>query len=470
MKKVTFNVASPKENSTSKVLKVLNSVKCRFLADFENGVITAECAEDTDLDAIIDLVDNNYVVSGISVDNMVQGAVPQLENVSETIAENVPEVQNSSENTALANFPTLSESENAILNSRINNLIKTTNHFFEKGHITAVAIDKFIASITTEISMYAKVFPDVDNLVVGDIVSCYYGHHLHGEVSGAFTNAVVCDVSDNYLICLAPITKLSDGNNSQSYITFTCPEDIRYSSHPYKNGIVMLDKVGLFNRKRVREIIGEASPEFMGKVFEKLKTTFDFTRGMQVASGIQVTEEAPVLPEAKSEAEPETKPKIAPKLVPEANSKTTSAPETEPEPEIPADTKHKPKAKQSTGSTEAILYEHLSPVLDEIEPDWVLRKKILEFMISIEIPTGNPIFTDAFTFACSLDKVTYNNLLAKLQPIHNKYSEMELKKKLQDVFGIWLAKYPELSNELSPKASIIDLLKFFVKYVGKSKN
>ena len=424
MKKVAFNITDPKENSKSKVLKVLNALNCRLSADFKKGVITAECADDTDLDAIIDLVDTNYTVSSISVDNMEQGDVPV----------NVSEMQNSSENKSLANFPSLPESDNLLLNGRLQNLLTTANYSINKGKLSSTQLNKFITSITTEISSYSKTTPNVQSVSVGDVIACYYGHNLKGEISGAFTQAIVYETCDrkNHIVRLLPIVAKASLYDSNLTLDFSAPEDIAFYSKVanHNSGTVMVDRIDWVSLFRIREVVGKASPDFMKTLRLMLKTSFTSDEDIQPAK--------------------------------EVSDLSVLLPSTEPSP--------KPQAKTRSGSIEEILYEHLSPIIDEIEPGWDLHEKVRKFMCGIAFPGGLEINVDAFTIAYDLDRITYNNLLAKLQLIHNRYSEEEIKQKLKDVFQIWLKTMPELAEDLPPRVAITDLLKFFVKYVGKPQN
>lgn len=482
MKKVTFNVTSPKENSTSEVLKALNSLNCRLTVDFEKGIMTAECADDADLDAIIDLVDTNYTVSSIAVDNMEQGDVPQLENVPV----NVSEMQNSNENKTLMNFPSLSEADNLLLNGRFEKLLKTASYGIDKDKLSATTLNKFITSITTEISRYSATTPDVLSVSAGDVITCYYGHHLRGEISGAYTQAIVYETCNrrNRIVRLLPLVAKDKAYNSNVTLNFSVPRDIEF--YPSANvanrngGTVMVDRIDWVSLFRIREVVGKASPDFMRTLRLMLKASFTSDEDIQPAK------EAPDLSELLPSSEPSPKPQAKPEAKVETMSEAVAEPEEKPETKSKAkpedkskpDQKQKsdpetseevPQAKAKSGSIGEILYEHLSPIVDEIKPDCSLRGKAIEFMRAIGF-SAEEIYLDAFEIACGLDKITYNNLLAKLMLMNKKYSEVEIKKELHDAFEIWLYTMPELAKDLPPRAAITDLLKFFVKYVGTPQN
>lgn len=69
MKKITFKVSSQTEVSVVSLIKEVNKMPCRICLNIENGYVTVENADNTMIDAIIELVDNYYTILGVDIDN-----------------------------------------------------------------------------------------------------------------------------------------------------------------------------------------------------------------------------------------------------------------------------------------------------------------------------------------------------------------------------------------------------------------
>ena len=76
MKRLTFEVRSPKDCSVVSLAKVaslikeVNSISCRIRLDLENDFVVVENVNDTMIDTVIELVNSYYTILSVDIDNI----------------------------------------------------------------------------------------------------------------------------------------------------------------------------------------------------------------------------------------------------------------------------------------------------------------------------------------------------------------------------------------------------------------
>ncbi len=440
MKKLTFKVSNPKEGSIIAFVKKVNKIACRLQLDIENGFVTAENVDDTMIETVIELVDNYYTLLGVDIDN-------NLENdVTVSIAKETTDVsvqaENDSEPKATAKIlePQSEddliikkvEFENEYVEQIINKFLRTAYWAMFKKNVPEKEIGGFIYTSMSEISMR---YNNEDSIPfsVGDVVDCNYGIHLGGEINGDHVFAIVCNILDN-MAYLVPITKMKENLKSHSYLMLTDPNGIVYD-RDYTGGTVLLDKGKYVRSKRVREVIGKTSPEFLAKVLHQLATTFDFTDAN--------------LTEKQQEAENATTENV---FSEKASESTATIVET------------KPTSKNS-GNVESALLEVVGSAFDKLTPSKKVEEQIDSFLTDIGMSINERMVKQSFVIACDIKKITYENVILELHNVNPEVNEDIIKATLKENFKKWLEQYPELAKKC-PKMSLMSVLKVFAKRLG----
>lgn len=381
MKKLTFKVSSPKvERNVNDLIKDINQIPCRFQLDIENGIVTFENVDDSLINTIVKLIDNYYTNFDISIDNSV---------------------------------------ENEYIEHIVNMLLKTASWALLDMNISERDIGNFIWTTIDEISMN---YNNKNNIPfsIGDVVSCNYGTHLYGEISGTNVVAVVVNINITGMAYLVPITNRTYNLTSHSYLTFTVPNDIIYNTNYTVGGTVLLDKGKYVRPERLRKVIGKTSLEFFYKILHQLATTFDFTDIIVDAPTDRVTSESTTT-----------------KVVTKSTSKKINY-------------------------SESALLEEFSSAFDKLDSKKKVEEQIDSFLTDIGMPTSERMIRQSFIIACNINKITYENVILELHNMYPKVSEDIIKANLKGNFKKWLEQYPELTKKC-PLISFMAVLKVFAK-------
>ena len=434
MKKLMFKIDTKKESSLTSLLKEVSQFSCRIQLGLENNIVTVENVNDTMIDSVVDLIDNHYTVLSIDINN----------TSSETVEE-------SSKGIVVAKQPQIFEPqtpddliinkihfENKYIEETVNELLKTTYWAMFKEGVSETKIGDYIYTTMSEISMRYST-KDSISFNVGDVVDCYYGIHLWGEINGFHVPSIVCHISNNGMPYVVPIT----GSNISSPFTlgFNIPEDVIYEDKTEARNIALLDKGKYVCKKRFNSIIGKTSHTFFEKLLKLLPLTFDFT-GCLPSGSISAEKDVCNV----SENAPDT-----------VESVVTVVPEVTTTSEVTVAS----KVEQKLGKEEAAMLEVIGFALDKLDSSKPFNEQLVSFLADIDMPATD-IIKQTFTIACDIDKITYGYIIKELD-VHFYY----LKRKrfgivLKETFKTWLEKYPVL-QETCPRISLMPMLKLFAK-------
>lgn len=435
MKKLTFKISNKKEGNIIALIKEINKISCRIQLDIENGFVTVENVNDNMIDTVIELINNNYILLGVDIDNNVDNDV-NVPAVKETTA-----VSTKTEST-LVQKPTVNtlepqseddliikkvEFENKHVEQLINKFLRTVYWAMFKMKASEKDIGKYIYTSIGEISMRYDDKPIIP-FSIGDVVDCNYGEHLIGEINGGHVSAIVCNIINERMVYLIPITKETENIVSPSYLTVKVPDDITYNEKCYMGGTALLDKSKYVRTERLNEVIGKTSSEFFAKVLYKLATTFDFTNTN--------------LMEKQQEIEKDIAENVSAEEVSEED--TTK----------PID--------KNTSNAENVLLEAIGFALDKLDSSKEPEEQVDSFLTDIGMPISEKMVRQSFVIACDIKKITYKNVILKLHNMNPKVRENIIMVTLKENFKKWLDQHPELAKKC-PKISFMSLLKIFAK-------
>ena len=486
MKQLTFKVTSPKDNSTVSMIKAINSIPCRIYLDLENGLIDIEDIDDAMLDSIIELVDSHYTILNVTIDNTSEkaGINQGIPAVKETV-EDISAVQEPIEDSPLETIeePAVQESNQPVCESQpiflepqsendliikkvefknkyiedlINKLLRTAYWAMFTMKISEKEIGDFIYTCMNEISMrYNK--KGCIAFSVGDVVDCNYGYHLNGETNGTHVSAIVCNISDEGMVYVVPITKMQDNISSYSYIIFDSPDDVIYENISYKGGTALLDKGKYVRPERFHAVIGKATDYFFEGLLSQLAYTFDF-----INMPGEIDEESPS--ETQESDIETTSTAETPEIVsPSVDTTDVSAkmPVSAKEDDAPA-LESANRTNQKVGSNESSLLEIIGSALDKLDPSKKVENQVEDFLASIGMTTTEKLIKQSFIIACDVKKINYGTVIFRLHEANPKIREELIQNILKESFKNWLKQYPTLA-EKCPRISFMSILKVFAK-------
>ena len=464
MKKLTFKVSSIKDGSFISLIKEVDKISCRISFDFDNGFVEVENVDVIMLDSVIELIDNYYTIVSVDIDNTLETneenpittMVPEA--MSDIPSNTVETDEMGIETEPIALEPQTEddliikkfEFQNEYLEELINKYVRTISWAMFKMKISEKEIADYIYTATNEISMRYNKKECID-FSIGDIVECCYGVHLPGEINGMHVTAIVCDILNDSMVYLVPITKLRTGITFRSYLTYNVPKDVVYENDYYrKGGIALLDKGKYVCAERLNAVIGKTTPAFFEKVLRKLATTFDFTK--RLAERVEKESELPLTTTETTN---------------EVVEKSSTTEENTTETVVTSDDTTTNKVEQSENPTqkyngEDALQEVIGFAFDKLDPSKKVVDQVESFLADIDMVSNEKMIPQSFVIACDIKKIKYENVILRLHEEFSEMSEDAIKNTLKKTFKDWLEKYPTLA-EKCPKISMMAILKLFAK-------
>lgn len=446
MKKLTFKVNFKKDIPMVLLFKEISKINCRIFINTDAGIVEVENVLDNMDDIVIELIDKHCTIMEINIDNTIditQDAEPTLsEEVQEVSNEEVVHEEKSNQPKAFE--PQSAEDiiikkiefENKYIENILTKLMKTSYWAMYKMNVSEKEIGNFIYTCLNEISMRYNKDEWSKEFSVGDIVACNYGTHLPGEINGGNIHGVVCNISDENMAYIVPITKLTEELTSKSYLTFSAPEDAEYKTDRFTGGTALLDKGKYIHIARISYVIGKTTESFFSKLLNKLAYTFDFTTYKDVLRD-KVEDISPIYEESKETSDENV----------EVSEETIQE-----------------EAPNKKLSEEAALLEiaSIKNALDGLDNTKAVLYQAEWFMKEIGMNVFDEMFIQAFVWGCYIKTITYSSIIQKLQQKMPYVKSRDIRQTLQQHFKDWLKLYPDLA-EKCPKISIISLIKVFAK-------
>ncbi len=351
---------------------------------------------------------------------------------------------------------------------------KTISHFVSTlFDISAYSYDpvsemlKFLYGASVELSIQYDPTINPVTVYAGDVVVCNFGKHVDGEVSGHHVNALVCDVCDNGLVYLIPITKQLITGDVRRYMPIVANRDVFYNADThYKSGTLLLQMGKYFRVERIRKVVGTVPPEFYTDVVHRLHKALDFL------NEFPEIENPATFPEEELHPTPVLESPVQEDLSLGAQmSSNGSSPGTEHEaPPVPPKNVAKKKASSSTRkpSYETFLTNYLKSQLDYVDNSSPALQTAKDFLELIHFKDELGLIEDALAGACQLNRITYQSVVKYLRSLY-PLTETHIKEVIVDYYRSWLENNPQITEQY-PNTSITTLLTVFAKkYNGISK-
>lgn len=382
------------------------------------------------------------------------------------------------------------------------NVVRLLNTIAEKMSIRKVnwkVIRQFLITANAEICMSYMEYNEYNqkhnfDISESDIVTCNYGRHLEGEIGGDERMALVCKKEAGSQIYLVPILRKRPGKfrmllNENEYCVYN---ERFYGSDNY----LLIDRGCYVNRKRIQEIVGKVTPQFLQKVLQELPKAFDFAntipsngtqadckeergndeivedivtekKDTKTVQSVFTAKESTENFEDMVKAEESIKnTELVDKIIAIAGTKTSEDIEhhtSEETKEAIAIIVPSRVTDKKMSLTEVILSEVIGGALDNLDTSKEPEEQIDFFLIEIGMPREE-VIKNAFIAACNISKITYPNTVLEVFKMcqDQKEDESTIERKLKENFQDWLTQHPAL-KEKCPKISFMNLLRIFAK-------
>lgn len=489
--KLTLQVTKRENKNMSSLVKQMCSLKCRINVDSLNGKISIVDMDDDNVESVIDAINEAFDIIGVDIVPTVVIPEPEPPVVTEDSIE----------------FEKL-EFNNAEVREQANKLLRVIYWAMYSNNAKSRDICKYLMTTGAEIAM--KYNPkEPTEVSIGDVVDCNYGSHLKGEITGGHVNSIVCDIDNDGMVYVLPITKATIEGDETRFLPFSANLDVEYTDTRYTGGTVLLKMGRYVHHQRFGEVVGHVLPEFFGKVLTALSTTVNFSSnstnyGSELAekfgdvendddmlsfgtieenngtekSSDEETSESPVEASSGEETgeahiesssnEETSEPPVEASSDEETSESPTEASSGEETSETPVEVSSDTGAKDSSAkadekvSAEDYLTCIVSDALGSLDKTKSIEDSVDAFLDAIGMSNNGRITKSSFIAACVVKKIGYESIIIELHNSFPKMREEIIKATLKDEFKKWLAIHPDV-KENYPKISIITLLKIFAK-------
>lgn len=425
---LTLQVTKKESMNMSSLVKQMCSLKCRINVDLLSGRISIVDMDDENVESVIDAINEAFDIT--SVDIVPTVVVPEPE---------LPVATKDSE-----------------VCEQANEMLRVIHCAMYSNNAKSSDICEYLRTASEEIAMkYNSKEPT--EVSIGDVVECNYGFHLKGEISGRHVHSIVCNIDDDGMVYVLPITKDILKCDEARFLPFSVNLDVEYMNARYIDGTVLLKMGRYVHHNRFGEVVGHVLPEFFDKVLTALSTTAKFVynittyRSKLAEKFGDVQNDDDMLSFGTTE-----------------ESDSTEKPSDEKISEFPVDVTTDTRVKDSFAeanekvSAEDYLSCIFSNALDSLDKTKSIEDSVNEFLDAIGMSKTEEIIRNSFIVACSVKKINYASINIELHNLLPNVREETIQETLKKEFKKWLAIHPDL-KESYPKISIMALIKIFAK-------
>ena len=255
---LTILVTKKESTSMSNLIKQMCTLNSRITVDSVNGKISIVDMDDDNVGGVIDAINEAFDIIAVDITPTIvisepESAVPEASIEFEKIEFNNEEVR-----------------------EQMNKLLRVIYWSMYHKNAKPRDIGLYLMTAGAEISMKYNPKEPI-KVSIGDVVDCNYGSHLKGEISGGHVHSIVCNIDNDGMVYVLPITKTKLGDDETRYLPFSANLDVEYTNARYTGGTVLLKMGRYVHPQRFNEVVGHVFPEFFLKVLTALSTTVNFS-------------------------------------------------------------------------------------------------------------------------------------------------------------------------------------------------
>lgn len=409
MKKIVFKVTPKAKCDIKAFVKSAEKVPCRMYFDMKNSQVVAEEAGEILMGTIKKFLTDFFII--------------EKTEIEETEPKEKVEVDEELKARLESNNNRYYPDKRGLINLT-NKLYKTAENLIVYENVEFKKVAHFIYTCMDEMK---RQFQDRERVEfsVGDVVNCYLGYHLHGEVNGIHVLGIVCDICNNpynfyndnlsdAIAYIVPVVdyRCFDAKMSNKKLEIPIPEAVEFAFGYCDPGVALLDKGRYIRVSRINNVEYSLTEDFFNEVLYKLPSAYKFPR----------------LPEIKvSESESWLKSTLT----------------------------------QTSNKSEKALLEAIGQQIAKLNPNGLTEDELYDFVLDLGFPISNELLMQSFYEAMITKYISYSTLIPKLQQSNSELKENAIKTDLRETFKDWLEKYYPDVAEKNPKISFISLLKIF---------
>ena len=196
---LTLQVTKKESMNMSSLVKQMCSLKCRINVDLLSGRISIVDMDDENVESVIDAINEAFDIT--SVDIVPTVVVPEPE---------LPVAIKDSE-----------------VCEQANEMLRVIHCAMYSNNAKSSDICEYLRTTSEEIAMKYNSKEPTD-VSIGDVVECNYGFHLKGEISGRHVHSIVCNIDDDGMVYVLPITKDILKCDETRFLPFSVNLDVEY--------------------------------------------------------------------------------------------------------------------------------------------------------------------------------------------------------------------------------------------------
>ncbi len=447
--KLRLEVSLREGFNDNEFLKQMNEFNVQIDLDSKKGILKVFELDTSELDAVMGYLKKTFNVRRTEM-------IPDERKEPATVkvmSENAVEKSSKFQQTE---FPR-AEFSHKLIEERMNKFLQVAGMAINRNNAEAKSIASFISTAICELAMMYHPHPLVD-IKVGDIVTCNYGYHMPGEISGRYVHSVVCAIDDS-LAYVVPITKDARDDGGVKFLSFYSVYDVTYTDpmcKDYAGGSMLLQHGRWLCRERISGVVGYVHPHFMGEILCILPGTLCFTY-----DGYEDDSESEdyLLDEDLDIANLEI-PELPPLGEVDVDNSDVLKGEVASKTEVEV-----PKCLKNN-SLETALYKKFAEGLSLVNKDTSLDYSINFFCEALGLPGDEGVLKAALKIVASMEKVSQISIKAIVSQFSMLHGTVE--HQLQEIWQGWLVKYPEI-KEAYPYVSFSSICKLFFKLITIEK-
>lgn len=270
-----------KENTTlTKLLSSSVFFRCRQFNYYRSeGLIEFEGLDRSDFDEVIHILDEIFIFNDIFAESSLEEIA--LSSVVPSISSRNTTQQHRNSSSGPFRIYDVDDLKfikfgDAIADYHMSRIHKTLYEAIHKSFATPDDIWKFLLSARAEIKINYNP-PEIIDFNVGDVVLCNYGTHPDGEISGGHVASVVCDISEDGIAFVVPITTHRCKDDLTRFLPITVGSDVLYDNPDFKGGTLLLQMGKYVRAERFEKVIGKVTPEFFTRLIATISGVYDFS-------------------------------------------------------------------------------------------------------------------------------------------------------------------------------------------------
>lgn len=149
--------------------------------------------------------------------------------------------------------------------------------FMTHNSATYQEICNYLSSTVAEMSMHYQ--PRIPiSFQIGDVIDCNFGNRLEREFGGGHIHVIVCDIAEDTLVYVVPITKEKNPYLAKRFVPLIPDVDIFYKDEQYNGGTACVKMGRYVDPRRFRRVIGNIPETVLNLIYSEIQSAMNFKK------------------------------------------------------------------------------------------------------------------------------------------------------------------------------------------------